>query len=62
MDLNLLFSFADIKGKIIPILIAILFFGVIILIHEFGHFIFAKIFGVKVTEFAIGMGPTLLKK
>lgn len=62
MDLNLLFSFADIKGKIIPILIAILFFGVIILIHEFGHFIFAKIFGVKVNEFAIGMGPTLLKK
>ena len=62
MDLNLLFSFADVKGKIIPILIAVLFFGVIILIHEFGHFIFAKIFGVKVNEFAIGMGPTLLKK
>ncbi len=62
MDLNLLFSFADVKGKIIPILIAILFFGVIIFIHEFGHFITAKIFGVKVNEFAIGMGPTLLKK
>ncbi len=62
MDLNLLFSFADIKGKIIPILIAILFFGVIIFIHEFGHFITAKIFGVKVNEFALGMGPTLLKK
>ena len=62
MDLNLLFSFADVKGKIIPILIAVLFFGVIILIHEFGHFIFAKIFGVKVNEFAIGMGPTLFKK
>ena len=43
MDLNLLFSFADIKGKIIPVLIAILFFGVIILIHEFGHFIFATL-------------------
>ncbi|MBQ7295100.1 MAG: RIP metalloprotease RseP [Clostridia bacterium] len=62
MDLNLLFSFADVKGKILPILIAVLFFGVIITIHEFGHFIFAKIFGVKVNEFAIGMGPTLLKK
>lgn len=62
MDLNLLFSFADVKGKILPIIIAVLFFGVIIIIHEFGHFIFAKIFGVKVNEFAIGMGPTLLKK
>ncbi len=62
MDLNLLLSFADIKSKIVPFLIAILFFGVIILIHEFGHFIFAKAFGVKVNEFAIGMGPTILKK
>lgn len=62
MDLNLLLSFPDIKTKIIPIIIAILFFGVIITIHEFGHFIFAKLFGVKVNEFAIGMGPTILKK
>lgn len=62
MDFNLLFSFDDIKTKIVPILIAVLFFGVIILIHEFGHFIFAKLFGVKVNEFAIGMGPTLFKK
>lgn len=62
MDLNLLFSFADVKTKILPIVIAVLFFGLIILIHEFGHFLFAKLFGVKVNEFAIGMGPTLLKK
>ena len=62
MNLNLLLTIPDIKTKIIPILIAVLFFGVIILIHEFGHFIFAKLFGVKVNEFAIGMGPTLLKK
>ncbi len=62
MDLNLLFTFADVKAKIIPFLIAVLFFGVIILIHEFGHFIFAKLFGVKVNEFAIGMGPTIFKK
>ena len=48
--------------KVWPFLIAILFFGVIIFIHEFGHFIFAKLFGVKVNEFALGMGPTLLKK
>lgn len=62
MNVNLLFSFADVKGKILPLIIAILFFGLIILIHEFGHFIFAKLFGVKVNEFALGMGPTILKK
>ena len=62
MDLNLLLTFADIKAKGVPILIGILFFGLIIAIHEFGHFITAKIFKVKVNEFAIGMGPTILKK
>lgn len=60
--MNLLLALPNLTTKIIPIIIAVLFFGVIILIHEFGHFIFAKIFGVKVNEFAIGMGPTLLKK
>ena len=60
--MNLLLAIPNITSKIIPILIAVLFFGVIILIHEFGHFIFAKLFGVKVNEFAIGMGPTILKK
>lgn len=60
--MNLLLSLPAITSKIIPILIAVLFFGVIILIHEFGHFIFAKLFGVKVNEFAIGMGPTIFKK
>lgn len=49
-------------GKVWPILVAVLFFGVIIFIHEFGHFIFAKLFGVRVNEFALGMGPTILKK
>ena len=34
-------------------------FGVLIAIHEFGHFITAKLLGVKVNEFAIGMGPAL---
>lgn len=53
---------STILSKVIPFVIAILFFGLIIFIHEFGHFIFAKLFGVKVNEFAIGMGPTILKK
>ncbi len=62
MELNLLSIWTTLSTKAVPILIAVLFFGLIILIHEFGHFIFAKIFGVKVNEFAIGMGPTILKK
>ena len=44
------------------IVIAILIFGLIIAIHEFGHYIAAKAFRVGVPEFAIGMGPKLLKK
>ena len=41
------------------ILLMLLIFGVMIFIHEFGHFITARICGVAVKEFAIGMGPTL---
>jgi len=44
------------------ILIAIILFGVLIAVHEFGHFITAKLLGVKVNEFSIGMGPLLLQK
>lgn len=62
MNFNLLTTFSTVWTKAWPILVAILFFGFIIFIHEFGHFIFAKIFKVKVNEFALGMGPTILKK
>ena len=41
---------------------AIVIFLVLVLVHEFGHFITAKLCGVTVNEFAIGMGPTILKK
>lgn len=44
------------------IILAILIFGIIIVIHELGHFIAAKVNGVKVNEFSLGMGPALLKK
>ena len=44
------------------IIIAILAFAILILVHELGHFIAAKACGVRVLEFALGMGPTLLKK
>ena len=40
--------------------IGIIVFFIIVLIHEFGHFIIAKLSDVKVEEFAIGMGPKLI--
>jgi regulator of sigma E protease len=43
-------------------LIAILAFGILILAHEFGHFITAKLSGVKVSEFSLFMGPAIWKK
>lgn len=46
---------------IVRILGALLALNVLVVIHELGHFIVAKLMGVKVNEFAIGMGPRLLK-
>ena len=45
---------------IVRILLALLALTILVTIHEFGHFIVAKLTGVKVNEFAIGMGPRLL--
>ena len=45
-----------------PYLVAVLVFLLLIVIHEFGHFIAAKLCGVKVNEFAVGFGPVLFKK
>ncbi len=39
----------------------VLFISILIFIHEFGHFAFAKLFGVKVMTFSIGFGPKVLK-
>lgn len=49
------------KNSVLPYVIAILLFLILIIIHEFGHFIAAKLLGVRVNEFAIGFGPKLLK-
>jgi regulator of sigma E protease len=43
------------------ILAFILVFGIIVIVHEFGHFYFAKKSGILVREFAIGMGPKLFQ-
>ncbi len=46
---------------ILKILAALVLLGVLIMIHEFGHFLAARAMGVRVNEFAIGMGPKVFK-
>ena len=41
---------------------AVLIFCLLIFVHEFGHFVTAKMCGIKVNEFAIGMGPVIINK
>ena len=47
---------------LITVLICVCAFGAMVFVHEFGHFITAKLSGIKVNVFAIGMGPVLFKK
>ncbi len=48
--------------KVLLIVIAIVFFGLIIMCHEGGHFLVAKLFKVKINEFSMGMGPCIFKR
>lgn len=43
------------------ILLAILFFGLLVIIHEFGHFAVAKACGIRVEEFSAGFGPEIFR-
>lgn len=45
----------------VTVLVTIVVFLVMITLHEFGHFASAKLLGVKVLEFSVGMGPHLIK-
>ena len=47
---------------VLYVLLALFVFGVMILVHELGHFTFAKIFKVAINEFSIGMGPKIFSK
>lgn len=47
---------------VLYIIIGIIMFGLLILLHELGHFSFAKLFKVGINEFSIGMGPKLFSK
>ena len=53
---------SQIISDVFYILIAILVFGLLIFVHELGHFLAARAFKVRVNEFALGMGPAIIKK
>lgn len=58
-----IFSFiSTVWNTVWPYLVAVLVLFSVIIIHEFGHFLFAKLNGIRVNEFAIGFGPKLIKK
>ena len=44
------------------ILLALLMLGVLITVHEAGHFFAARLCGIEVQEFAMGMGPALISR
>lgn len=56
--MNLLKVSEDMKS----ILVFIIIFSVIVIVHEFGHFYFARKSGILVREFSIGMGPKVFEK
>lgn len=49
-------------NTVIGVLIAVLLFGLMIFLHEFGHYLTARLCGVKVLEFAVGMGPAIFSR
>ena len=50
----------EVLTNILYVLVAIFIFGLLILVHELGHYTAARLLGVKVLEFSIGMGPALV--
>ncbi len=60
--LSVFSAIGNVWSAVWPYLVAVIAFLFMIFIHELGHFIAAKLMGVRVNEFAIGFGPTLFKK
>ena len=55
----LLIMLGDLRGFVVKIAIALLMFSIIVIVHEFGHFLLAKKNGIGVTDFSLGMGPKI---
>lgn len=46
---------------VVTIIVFVLVFGVVVIAHELGHFLIAKLNGIRVLQFSIGMGPDIVK-
>lgn len=53
---------SSLQINIIPLLLSVIGFGFLIIIHELGHFLFCKLFGVHTPTFSIGFGPRIIEK
>ncbi len=60
--MNPIIKILGLCGKVIPVIYAILGLCLIIVVHEFGHFIFAKMFGIHTPTFSVGFGPTIAER
>ena len=49
----------NLHGFVVAVLAFVVLIGVMVVVHEFGHFIVAKLFRVRVESFSIGFGPRL---
>lgn len=47
--------------KLITVIVLVVMLGVLVVVHEWGHFIVARLFGIRVDEFSIGFGPRALR-
>lgn len=54
-------SISSVWNAVYPVIIAVLFFELIIIIHEGGHYFAARLMKIKVNEFSIGMGPKVFQ-
>lgn len=60
MSIHAIFGFFSVK--MLPLIWAVLGIGILITIHECGHFVFCKLFGVHTPTFSIGFGPEIFRK
>jgi len=55
-------ALSSLFGKIIPLACSILGFGLLVAVHEFGHFLFCKLFSIHTPTFSIGFGPEIYSR
>ena len=60
MILDAISSF--IGSKLFPLILSIVGLSLLIVVHEFGHFFFCKLFGIHTPTFSIGFGPKIVEK